>query len=195
MAPEDRLEDVVDSLADGEPLLALVQRGFAVEIWDVEQREMVADHPLSHVLSALSPDGRLFAGVQGGDRVGIRDGRTGRLVREIQPEVRFIRALAFSPDGTVLAVADGEGRAALWDVVSGSPMAAALEVGAGWAMLDFSPDGRRLLATTDQGTASVSDLDPQPWADRACVVANRTLTESEWAEYLPGRPYQPACAQ
>ena len=28
---------------------------------------------------------------------------------------------------------------------------------------------------------------------RACTVAGRTLTRGEWALYLPGTPYAPAC--
>jgi hypothetical protein len=28
---------------------------------------------------------------------------------------------------------------------------------------------------------------------RVCRVAGRRLTEAEWAEFLPGRDYDPAC--
>jgi hypothetical protein len=61
-------------------------------------------------------------------------------------------------------------------------------------MLDISPDGRRLLITHGNGQGAVWDIDPESWEQRACAVANRTLTRVEWEEFLPGRPYEPACA-
>jgi class 3 adenylate cyclase len=32
------------------------------------------------------------------------------------------------------------------------------------------------------------------WAERACRTAGRTLTRDEWRQFLPDRPYRPACA-
>jgi hypothetical protein len=60
--------------------------------------------------------------------------------------------------------------------------------------LDLSPDGRRLLITSADGRGAVWDVDPQSWARRACALAHRTLTREEWDRFLPGRPYEPACA-
>jgi hypothetical protein len=37
------------------------------------------------------------------------------------------------------------------------------------------------------------DVDPASWLKRACAVAGRPLTQQEWREFLPGRPYQPSC--
>ena len=36
-------------------------------------------------------------------------------------------------------------------------------------------------------------IDPAVWAADACAIAGRTLTQAEWAQYLPNRPYAPAC--
>jgi hypothetical protein len=38
------------------------------------------------------------------------------------------------------------------------------------------------------------DVDPMSWEQHACAIANRTLTSEEWEKFLPGRPYDPACA-
>ena len=62
------------------------------------------------------------------------------------------------------------------------------------ADIDFSPDGRELLMTAADGRGAIWDVDPMSWAQRACRLANRTLTPEEWEEFLPGRPYEPACA-
>jgi hypothetical protein len=60
--------------------------------------------------------------------------------------------------------------------------------------MDLSSDGRRLLMTAANGQGAVWDIDPESWEHRACALANRTLTRKEWEEFLPGRPYKPACA-
>jgi hypothetical protein len=43
------------------------------------------------------------------------------------------------------------------------------------------------------GGIVVWEVDVDLWADRACAIAGRTLTKEEWHQYLPGRPYDPAC--
>ena len=45
------------------------------------------------------------------------------------------------------------------------------------------------------GTYMVWDLDPAHWASIACRIAGRNLTQDEWKEYLPDRPYQLTCPQ
>jgi WD40 repeat protein len=70
--------------------------------------------------------------------------------------------------------------------------------------LRLSSDGalRRLpvVATSDAhilvGTSTRVlrlDMDPARWAALACTLAGRSMTQAEWARYLPGRPYAPAC--
>ena len=60
-------------------------------------------------------------------------------------------------------------------------------------MIDLSPDGRYLLEMHGNGQGALWDVDPESWLRRACDLAGRTLTPEEWAEFLPGRPYEPAC--
>lgn len=54
------------------------------------------------------------------------------------------------------------------------------------------PDGY-LFAATATGIARL-DIDPQRWSASACRLAGRQLSEEEWAQLLPARPYAPACA-
>jgi hypothetical protein len=61
-------------------------------------------------------------------------------------------------------------------------------------MMDLSADGTQLLVTNWDGRAVIWDVDPASWRQRACALANRTLTLDEWEKFLPGRPYEPACA-
>ena len=57
----------------------------------------------------------------------------------------------------------------------------------------FTPDGSRLIATYANGRAFRWDLRPERLLREACEVAGRRLTRTEWAEFLPGHDYEPAC--
>jgi WD40 repeat protein len=103
-------------------------------------------------------------------------------------------ALEFSPEGRVLAVSGkNEPAASLWDVATGAQIGPSLTAGKRTAMMDLSSDGRQLLMTSANGEGAVWNIDPEYWKQHACELANRTLTEEEWEEFLPGRPYEPAC--
>jgi WD40 repeat protein len=103
-----------------------------------------------------------------------------------------VLTLEFSPEGRILAIS-GEADASLWDLATGTQVGR-LSGGSRKAMLDLSPDGRRLLMTNANGQGAVWDIHPTSQAQRACALANRTLSREEWEEFLPGRPYEPACA-
>ena len=58
-----------------------------------------------------------------------------------------------------------------------------------------SPD--EFITPTDsfftRSHARIPDIDPESWKQRAREVANRALRPGEWEQFLPGRPYDPAC--
>jgi len=188
-----------------EPVLAFVRDGWRQsdggdsEIWDVERRSRVTamDIGSPSVLGwaiAFSPDGRLVATSGIDPLVHIWDVRTGKLVRELEQNVgNAVWALDFSPDSSIIVISGGDGFASLWDVATGAKIGPRLGGGSREAMLDMSDDGRRLLVTNGDGRGAIWDIDPDSWARRACMLANRTLTRAEWEESLPGRPYEPAC--
>jgi WD40 repeat protein len=147
--------------------------------------------PIPGTAAAFSPDGRTLA-IAGG-AVDLWDIESGVIIRELEQDVAGARALEFTPDGSTLAVSGlGQPFASLWDVAAGAEIGR-LRAGSREAMIDISPDGRSLLQTHGSGEGAVWDIDQQSWARRACALANRTLTRVEWEEFLPGRPYEPAC--
>jgi WD40 repeat protein len=142
---------------------------------------------------ALSPDGRTLA-VGGTTRlVRLVDVRTGKLLHELDLAGTGAFSLGFSPDGRTLAISGFESVASLWDVSTGTQIGPRLTAGSRRAWMDLSSDGRHLLMTAGNGEGAVWDIDPESWKQRACAIANRTLTREEWEEFLPGRPYDPAC--
>jgi WD40 repeat protein/class 3 adenylate cyclase/tRNA A-37 threonylcarbamoyl transferase component Bud32 len=179
------------------PLLA-VARGPRAEVWDAERRALITtleteagEQEGDFTAVAFSPDGRHLT-TAAGQHVHLWDVRTGKLVREIEQSVGLeLSTLEFSPDGEILAGAGTEPFVPLWDVDSGDPIGTRLAAGSGQAMLDFASDGRRLLMTLGNGKGVVWNI---VGAQRACALANRTLTREEWETFLPGRPYEPACA-
>ncbi len=181
------------------PTVAFVHdEGGSVEVWDVVRHARIAMLPVDgesyYSAIAFSPDGRTLAtGGLDDPIVRIWDVGAGKLVRELDQGSAATMTLDFSPDGGILAVSGFEPVASLWDVATGARIGPTLTAGSRRAQIDLSPDGRRLLLTHGDGRGAVWDVDPQSWAQRSCTLANRTLTPEEWQEFLPGRPYEPAC--
>jgi hypothetical protein len=61
------------------------------------------------------------------------------------------------------------------------------------SIVALAPDGRLIASYEDDGHGYAWDLSLSSLEQHACSVAGRTLTQLEWDQYLPGRPYQPAC--
>jgi WD40 repeat protein/class 3 adenylate cyclase/molybdopterin-guanine dinucleotide biosynthesis protein len=184
--------------------LAVSQSDGVVTIWDV------AGHRLLHRMQAdiwltnsvhFRPDGRVIAtaGQQSGDVV-LWDAETGKRIGEpLDAHAGFALDAQFTTSGNLLVSSGTDGIARLWDAQSGHPYATPLRGTAqgqasGWVGTALSPDGKTLIEVyLGTGSAVTWTLDPAAWSERACVIAGRNLTEAEWAEFLPGRPYAPAC--
>ena len=185
---------------DGSLVAFVYELGGVAEVWDVRRRTRVITlRPTFAAFGgyavAFSPDGRTLAtgGIQ--TDVHVWDVGTGRLLRELEQGSAGVGSLDFSPDGRTLAVSGFEPVASLWDVTTGARIGPRLSAGDRRTHVDLSADGRRLLLTHGNGSAALWDVDPASWLRRACALANRTLTREEWAELVPGRPYDPACTR
>jgi WD40 repeat protein len=191
--------DVVFS-PDGSTLAFVHEQGGTAEVWDVAERKRIAMLPVnktrfSYYAIAFSPDGRMLAtGSLDDPFVRVWDIGKRKPIRRLDQGSAGSLTVDFSADGRTLAVSGFEPIASLWDIATGTQIGPPLTAGSRRAEIDLSPDGRRLLLTHADGRGAVWDVDPESWAARACRLANRTLTPEEWREFLPGRSYDPECA-
>ena len=59
--------------------------------------------------------------------------------------------------------------------------------------VSFSPDGKTLASGSLDNTIIFWDVDIESWKARACGIANRNLTQSEWAQFVGDEPYRNTC--
>jgi DNA-binding SARP family transcriptional activator/WD40 repeat protein len=167
------------------------------EVRDVRTARLVA-RPQSGELSrsvAFSPDGRLLF-------VGLYDG-SGQFysTRDWRPVGGRIRGQGqrlvhprFTPDGRTLATSSADGTVLLWDVASRTPIGSPLMVQPdAFVSAVLSRDAKYLYALPT-GTKGVRlELSPDVWKHQACAISGRELTQREWQDALPGRPYRAVC--
>jgi WD40 repeat protein len=171
--------------------------GAAIEILSVPQLAQLKTvrAPAARSLE-FSPDGRLLVLGDDQGRVWLHDTRTWRPPdHPLIAHTSAINTVNISPDGRTLATTSNDGTTRLWDLASGRPLGAALP---GLAQHDvaaaFVNGANSLVTLYDNGQGYEWDVQPQSWARRACQIAGRTLTRSEWINALAERKYAPACA-
>jgi DNA-binding SARP family transcriptional activator/WD40 repeat protein len=179
-------------------LLAAAGSEAATEVRDVHTSRLVARLQTGELARsvAFSPDGRLlFVGLFNGAGQFYSTDDWRPLGARVRGQGQRLMYPAFTPDGRTLATASADGTILLWDVASrkpiGSPVTVQPETFVATAM---SHDGAYLYAAPT-GTRGVRlAVSPEAWKRLACVIAGRTLTEREWREALPSRPYRAVCA-
>jgi WD40 repeat protein/DNA-binding SARP family transcriptional activator len=169
----------------------------AIEIFSVPQLAQLKTVPTDAGTSLrFSPDGRLLAFGDVHGRVWLYDTHT--WTPRGSPLVAHTGAVvtvSFSPDGRTLATTSDDGTTRLWDVSSGRTIGTALPGPAQhYVAAAFVDGGTHLVTLDDNGHGNLWDIQPQSWARRACQIAGRTLTPTEWNAALPERTYAPACA-
>jgi WD40 repeat protein len=114
--------------------------------------------------------------------------------RPLQGHAARITFPEFSHDGRTLVTAGADGTAVLWDVATQKPIGSPIRLAPDtFASAALSPDGSRLFAVSTRGEGISFDISPEAWKRHACFVAGHDLTHAEWADILPGRPYQSVC--
>lgn len=178
-------------------LLAMSGYDRPVEVRDVSTGRLVArletdDYSRS---VAFSPDGRLLVtGDYGGAaQLWDTDGfeRSGAA---LQAHAARIQSIDFTRDGGTFATAGADGKVQLWDLATRKPIGTALTIEENaFLSAEFAHDGDRLFAVSEFGRGVRWEVSPEAWKHHACAIAGRPMTENEWADALPDRPFRPVC--
>jgi len=124
--------------------------------------------------------------------------RTGEEIQRVlaSTSVFPLTSAAFDPSGRMLVTMTAEGVARLWSVPALEQIGADLPgipstVGA--ATFVGSGAGTTAVLVYDTGSAFAYPASLDAWKRKACLVAGRNLTRSEWSRYVGDRPYEVVC--
>ncbi|MBA3428766.1 MAG: winged helix-turn-helix domain-containing protein [Actinobacteria bacterium] len=188
------LQDL-DFSSDGK-LVAAAGLAGEIAIWNVARRtpERVIRHHNAILSIRFSPDGKEIAT---GDLPGNVEFWRPVTGRHVGPTLGghngLVLSVTFNRSGTRVITTSTDGKLRLWDRESGRLVGAPIRGGdtGGWGT--FFPDGRRVIAVFRSGTGVLWNVDAAAWIDRACRVAHRNLTRTEWRNFLPERGYGRVC--
>lgn len=173
--------------------LAVAGIGGVVNIVEVNTRTPVLtfqDRGITYA-TRFAPRAAVLATGDDSGQVFFWNARTGRPIGAPLNTHSPVLKLAFSPDGTLLATSNGDDKLRLWDVASRTLIGAPLDGGGGTTF--FLPGGGTLVGVAPDGTGVFWPVDTHSWEARACQVARRNLSRSEWLAFIPGHRYRAIC--
>lgn len=101
----------------------------------------------------------------------------------------------YPPDGErTLLTLDNVGTVRRWDSAARTPLGPALHTGLETEAFVVSPEGNHVFLGSFDERVERWWLDPIPWQQRACAIADRALSIEEWEHFFHNTGYAPACA-
>ncbi len=178
-------------------VIALMHDGRFLRV-QPETKEILGSEPPgllspSDQLGALSPDGSLMATSDVNYNVRLLDlERHEWLGSDSQTRTGD---LTYALDGSQFATLQRE-RIRLWNGRTGEYQAS-LPLPSRTAHLSISylPNSNGLLLAATDGRTWAVDTRTNRWVQRACTSAGRNLTQDEWEQFFPNRPYEVTCRQ
>ena len=102
--------------------------------------------------------------------------------------------MSYAGDGGSFVIADTSGRVQLWDATAGTRIARLRPGQPGvTASAVFHPDGHTVIIATADGAVYHWDTRVERAIEVACAAAGRNMTQTEWREAFPDRPYRETC--
>jgi WD40 repeat protein len=180
--------------ADGRLLAVAGQAG--IDVWEVRRwKQVLRINDGTPVISLrFEPHGTTMAGGDSLGNITFWDAVTARPpLGSLGGQDSPVSSLSFDPAGDRLMTTSADGKIRLWDLTTqkliGNPLVASDTGGRG----TFFPNGKRLIAVFGSGAGVVWDVDPASWRARACRIARRNFSPTEWQSFLPNLAYRKVC--
>jgi WD40 repeat protein len=204
------VSDAVSLLPDprGETLLVLEKYGSIARVDPAKGTILQFRRGLLSIedkLAAVSPNGSVLAAVHRDGTVRLIDADTLEWAEEPSQTESGVDVV-YAPDGNQFASVQPD-RIRLWDGRTGAYQASiplpdlpdtglwsTASLGPG-SSIAYLPDSTGLLVASADGRIWTVDTRTSNWLERACRIAGRNLTQAEWDQFFPNRPYQATCPQ
>lgn len=164
--------------------------------WEIVSEQVLAADQTALRLGKLSADGTQVIVPTEAGAVYLVDADSGSIIGEpfLASGTQF-QVATVAAAGTMLVAESRDGKLRMWDIATRRAIGPAMGGHIDWSQsLDLLADDVAMSGGGIDGKAITWTLNPQAWADRACEVAGRNLTRSEWDTYVGGE-YQATCAQ
>jgi WD40 repeat protein len=185
-------------------VLASAGNSLGVTIWNMRRQATFVktlgsaatgkDGEVMPVGAAFSPDGALLASSAAGHSVALWKVKSGQPIAPVlYGHTQAVQSVAFSSDGKLLASGSADGDIRLWDVETHELLGilGAHETAVNGVVFEKHQNLLASVGTDDSIT--LWDMDLGSWEHRACRIANRNLTRTEWSTYLGKSPYRKTC--
>jgi WD40 repeat protein len=190
---------------DGRTLAAVTADG-VIRLWDMSDprrlRALSTVRGSADLLfsAAFSRDGKVLATGSADGTVQLWDATDPAALAPVGRPLRgsdgTVTAVAFGPDRHTLAASTRSGQVWFWDVAKPDrPQTTAILKASDAAVwtVGFSPDGHTVATGGSDHTVRLWEMDPSRAVDQICAAGGDSVSEDEWAKYLPGVPYRPIC--
>lgn len=198
------LSESVRSLAfnSAETLLAAGLENGDVALWSLPDAHLVAQQhihgsPAGNV--TFSATGKyLFSNSVVGD--GIDTALVAAPIPALKPAFRLVGGASGDPpalietSGAVLAAIDNQARIVLWDVEKLQRIGTASPLPLPVTAATLASVTNKLFVADEDGWVRALPIGGDQWLSMACTVVGRPLSRDEWAQFLPGERYAPACS-
>ncbi len=159
------------------------------QLWDAASGQPVGSPLQGHsddVNSvALSLDGQTIATGSSDTLIILWDAATGQETGRLYGHINRVTSVAFSPNGQTLASGSYDKNIILWDLSTGLPIGPPLRDHTNDVnSVAWSPDGEYLVSGSWDTTLTLWKVNLTPWSERACQIANRNLTQTEWDVFI-----------